>query len=74
MCAHAMPCLCCDMLSCRHVANASGLFWEAGDMDFTGPQMVLTLKLVSMAVSYQDAHSKQKEVRHVQHLQRMAAL
>jgi hypothetical protein len=50
-------------LSCRHVVNASGLSWNAGDMDFTGGQMVLTLKLISMAVSFQDAHSKQKEVR-----------
>ncbi len=49
-------------MSCRHVVNASGLSWNAGDLDFTGGQMVLTLKLISMAVSYQDAHSKQKEV------------
>lgn len=32
-------------------------------MDFTGGQMVLTLKLISMAVCFQDAHSKDpKEV------------
>jgi len=45
-----------------HVVNASGLSWNAGDMDFTGGQMVLTLKLISMAVCFQDAHSKDKEV------------
>lgn len=49
------------VLSCRHVVNASGLSWNAGDMDFTGGQMVLTLKLISMAVCFQDAHSKGKE-------------
>ena len=46
----------------RHVLNASGLSWNAGDMDFTGGQMVLTLKLISMAVCFQDAHSKEGEV------------
>lgn len=58
--------VCCPVpcaLFCRHVVNASGLSWNAGDMDFTGGQMVLTLKLIGMAVSFQDAHSKQKEVR-----------
>jgi hypothetical protein len=45
----------------RHVVNASGLSWNAGDMDFTGGQMVLTLKLISMAVCFQDAHSKGKD-------------
>jgi hypothetical protein len=33
-------------------------------MDFTGGQMVLTLKLIAMAVSYQDTHEKKEEVRH----------
>lgn len=50
------------MVLCSHVVNASGLSWNAGDMDFTGGQMVLTLKLISMAVCFQDAHSKDKEV------------
>jgi hypothetical protein len=50
-------------LTLRHAANASGLSWNAGDMDFTGGQMVLTLKLIAMAVSYQDTHEKKEEVR-----------
>lgn len=45
------------------MVNASGLSWNAGDMDFTGGQMVLTLKLISMAVCFQDTHSKSTEVR-----------
>jgi hypothetical protein len=35
----------------------------AGDLDFTGGQMVLTLKLISMAMCFQDANSKKPEVR-----------
>lgn len=49
-------------LTVLHVVNASGLSWNAGDMDFTGGQMVLTLKLISMAVCFQDTHSKSTEV------------
>jgi hypothetical protein len=39
------------------------LFTPAGDLDFTGGQMVLTLKLISMAMCFQDANSKKPEVR-----------
>lgn len=46
----------------RHVANASGVSWNAGDLDFTGGQMVLTLKLISMAMCFQDANSRKDEV------------
>ena len=34
--------------------HASGLQWKAGNVDFTGAQMVLTLKLIAAAVSFQD--------------------
>jgi len=44
-----------------HVVNASGMSWTLGQMDFTGCEMVLVLKLVSIAVSTQDYHSKKKE-------------
>ena len=35
----------------------------AGSLDFTGAQMVLTLKLIATAVSYQDHNSKAAKVR-----------
>ncbi|KAL6754098.1 MBOAT, membrane-bound O-acyltransferase family-domain-containing protein [Haematococcus lacustris] len=44
-----------------HVINASGHSWAQGDMDFTGCLMVLVLKLISLAMSYQDHHTKKKE-------------
>lgn len=37
-----------------HITSASGQAWKEGTMDFTGAQMVLTLKLISLAVCYQD--------------------
>ena len=37
-----------------HVAGASGTAWKSGNMDFTGAQMVVTLKIISAAVCYQD--------------------
>ena len=40
--------------ACSHVFSASGEAWKQGNMDFTGAQMILTLKLISTAVSYQD--------------------
>ncbi|GMH32498.1 hypothetical protein BSKO_00332 [Bryopsis sp. KO-2023] len=40
-----------------HVANASGASWQEGQMDFTGAQMLLVLKLISVAHCCQDAHS-----------------
>ena len=36
------------------MSSASGEAWKQGNMDFTGAQMILTLKLISTAVSYQD--------------------
>ncbi len=40
----------------NHVNQASGLSWKEGNLDFTGAQMVATLKLISVAVCYQDGH------------------
>ena len=37
-----------------HVTAASGTAWKQGQLDFTGAQMVLTLKLISLASAYQD--------------------
>jgi lysophospholipid acyltransferase len=42
-------------LLCLHAANASGLSWNSGELDFTGGQMVLTLKLIALAMCVQDA-------------------
>lgn len=42
-------------LLCLHAANASGASWSAGALDFTGGQMVLTLKLIALAMCVQDA-------------------
>lgn len=39
---------------CSHVTAASGTAWKQGQLDFTGAQMVLTLKLISLASAYQD--------------------
>lgn len=38
----------------QHVLQASGAAWKEGHLDFTGAQMVLTLRLIAVAVSYQD--------------------
>jgi len=38
----------------NHISQASGLSWKEGQLDFTGAQMVLTLKLVAIAMCYQD--------------------
>ena len=51
-----------DMASCAcsHIGSASGQAWKEGKMDFTGAQMVLTLKLISVAVCYQDGLKKEE--------------
>ncbi|KAL6777134.1 LPT1 [Auxenochlorella protothecoides x Auxenochlorella symbiontica] len=41
----------------NHVFQASGLSWKEGQLDFTGAQMVLTLKLVAIGVCYQDGRT-----------------
>ena len=43
---------------CSHVTAASGTAWKQGRLDFTGAQMVLTLKLISIASCYQDGLRK----------------
>jgi hypothetical protein len=45
---------------CSHVASASGSAWKEGKMDFTGSQMIVTLKIISAAVSYQDGLKNEK--------------
>lgn len=62
-CVHVKSIAGICFLSCSHVANASGISWNAGNLDFTGGQMVLTLKLISMAMCFQDANSRNEEVR-----------
>lgn len=42
----------------NHVNQASGLAWKDGNLDFTGAQMVLTLKLIAVAMCYQDGSRK----------------
>lgn len=41
-------------LIANHILQASGMAWKEGHLDFTGAQMILTLKLVSVAMCYQD--------------------
>lgn len=53
--------ICFPYLIAMHVANASGLSWSEGNLDFTGGEMVLTLKLIAIAVSYQDSFSDTKQ-------------
>lgn len=48
----------------NHVHQASGLAWKDGNLDFTGAQMVLTLKLISVAVCYQDGSRKNNAALH----------
>eukprot|EP01025_Chloroclados_australasicus_P031139 TRINITY_DN3141_c0_g1_i2.p1 TRINITY_DN3141_c0_g1~~TRINITY_DN3141_c0_g1_i2.p1 ORF type:complete len:490 (+),score=42.82 TRINITY_DN3141_c0_g1_i2:298-1767(+) len=37
-----------------HMINASGHAWQQGDIDFTGGQMVVTLKIIAIAISRAD--------------------
>ena len=43
------------------VATASGIACNSGDIDFVGGVMVVTLKLISLASSYQDGHTHRPE-------------
>lgn len=49
------------LLNC-HIASASGQAWKEGKMDFTGAQMVLTLKIISLAVCYQDGLKRDEDL------------
>lgn len=44
-----------------HTINASGVSWNKGVLDPTGAQMVLTLKLISVAMCLQDYYEKKAE-------------
>ncbi|KAK9810978.1 hypothetical protein WJX73_003119 [Symbiochloris irregularis] len=60
-----------------HVTAASGTAWKQGRLDFTGAQMVLTLKLISLASCYQDGLRKDEELTEYQRkmkLERMPSL
>lgn len=37
-----------------HAANASGLAWAEGKIDFTGTQMMLTVRVITLAVNWAD--------------------
>lgn len=45
---------CFPYLIYLHVVNASGANWQMGLLDFTGCEMVLVLKLITIAVARQD--------------------
>jgi lysophospholipid acyltransferase len=49
------------LIAC-HVASASGSAWKEGKMDFTGSQMIVTLKIISAAVTYQDGLKHEKDL------------
>jgi hypothetical protein len=60
--AQAYLIVCMPAVVPSHIINASGLSGVSGPISFTGGQMLLTLKLISMAVCYQDAHTKPSNV------------
>jgi lysophospholipid acyltransferase len=57
-----------------HIGSASGQAWKEGKMDFTGAQMVLTLKLISVAVCYQDGLKEDKDLSPYQHSHKLREL
>ena len=46
---------------CSHMVNASGENWQLGLLDFTACEMVLVLKLISVAAARQDAWQSKKK-------------
>ena len=42
----------------RHYEQSSDTKWMSGKMDFTGSFMMVVLKLVSIAMDYQDGYTK----------------
>lgn len=42
------------------MVNASGSNWQLGLLDFTGCEMVLVLKLITLAVARQDSWQSKK--------------
>lgn len=61
-------------LICCHVYYMSGDAWKEGGIDCTGALMVLTLKVVSSAINYQDGLLKEEELRPAQKKHRMLRL
>ncbi|KAL3156423.1 hypothetical protein ABBQ38_000734 [Trebouxia sp. C0009 RCD-2024] len=57
-----------------HVASASGTAWKEGHMDFTGAQMVLTLKMISAAVCYQDGLKNAEVLRPYQESRKLVSM
>lgn len=55
----------------NHIHQASGMAWKDGQLDFTGAQMILTLKLVSVAMCYQDGACSDKSRLHPYGLSKM---
>ncbi|KAL3692823.1 hypothetical protein R1sor_006474 [Riccia sorocarpa] len=61
------------LISC-HVIYMSGDAWKSGDIDSTGALMVLTLKVVSAAMNYQDGLLKEEGLRPAQEKYRITNL
>ncbi|MCO5595718.1 hypothetical protein L7F22_049764 [Adiantum nelumboides] len=61
-------------LICCHVYYMSGDAWKDGGMDCTGALMVLTLKVVSAAINYQDGLLKEEDLRPAQKENRLVVL
>ncbi|KAK9836737.1 hypothetical protein WJX74_007100 [Apatococcus lobatus] len=57
-----------------HVASSSGTAWKEGHMDFTGAQMVLTLKVISAAVCYADGLRPEKDLNDYQRTHKLTRL
>ncbi|KAK9864166.1 hypothetical protein WJX84_000212 [Apatococcus fuscideae] len=57
-----------------HVASSSGTAWKEGHMDFTGAQMVLTLKVISAAVCYADGMRPEKDLNEYQRAHKLERL
>ncbi|DBA91841.1 TPA: hypothetical protein ACH3X1_015978 [Trebouxia sp. C0004] len=63
----------CYLIAC-HVSSASGTAWKEGHMDFTGAQMVLTLKMISAAVCYHDGLMPAQELTPYQESRKLVAM
>ncbi|KAA6421295.1 MAG: membrane bound O-acyl transferase family [Trebouxia sp. A1-2] len=63
----------CYLIAC-HVSSASGTAWKEGHMDFTGAQMVLTLKMISAAVCYHDGLMPAQELTPYQEARKLVAM
>ncbi|KAL2634990.1 hypothetical protein R1flu_006469 [Riccia fluitans] len=61
------------LITC-HVYYMSGDAWKNGDIDSTGALMVLTLKVISAAMNYQDGLLKDEELRPAQEKYRLTKL